>query len=85
MLLKGEIGIAVFALFKFGNFFVHFCQQYFFRRQIEAVLAGNDLLLAFRQAEFDHGIVFVSTQQDADGRIFMRQFFNAVVVIDVHL
>lgn len=64
---------------------MHFCQQDFFRGQIETVLAGNDLLLVFRQAEFDDGIVFIGAQQDADSRIFMRLLFHAVIIIHIHL
>ena len=59
-------------MYKLGDFFVHFCQQGFFGRRIETVLAGNDLLLVFRQAEFDDGIIFISTKENADSRIFMR-------------
>jgi hypothetical protein len=56
-----------------------------FAGKIEFVFAGKDGRVVLRQRDFDQFVVLRRAEQDAYRRVFVRQFFIAVEIIDIHL
>ena len=56
-----------------------------FARKNGQVAAGEDLLIVFGKGHLNDGVVFVLTEDDADGGVFVRQADVTVVVVHVHL
>jgi len=55
-----------------------------FIRQYGMVSAGKNLVVIFRQRNFNQGLAFVTAEYNAYGFIFFGEFHKAVIVIDVH-
>ena len=49
------------------------------------VAAGKDLVVVFRQRNFNQDLAFVAAEHNTDGFVFFGEFDKAVIVIDIHL
>ena len=48
------------------------------------VATGKDLVVVFRQRNFNQDLAFVAAEHNTDGFVFFGEFHKAVIVIDIH-
>ena len=69
----------------FGLNLSHFSKKLRLRRKPQLVFSGKNCLVVFWQCHFDKRIILVSAQKNANRLVFARDFFVAVVIVDIHL